>query len=373
MYALTITFCHAVAHVLNVGKTITHYNIQNVPHGLPFIHTKPSSMNWTTYCGQSKYYHQYAMESILSNYNASKPYALAYMIKDLNRTIIHNYLKATYPLLETCVAISKPAQLFVTKPSFYIDPAYELTLALPNVTWTHVEQWKPLPSTYSCRSRHNYHVDLSVAVKTTQKYHTTRIPILKKRGFKHLDNVFFFSEINDTSIPTIHVPIPNSGDQGHCAKLYWILQWMYNRTVTTWILVADDDTAFDTSALKLDLYTEPVIIGERYRYGSYDYITGGGGMLFHRKAVLRIISECHCPHPHTYDDMWLGRCATQLQIPMIHHTGFHQARPQDYHPLRLATEACAVSFHKTMDFSDADWSYWLEHKMHEKDQMPIAM
>ncbi len=358
--ALGLMKYSAVAHNVSI-VAVAHFNIQNISHGMPFIHTQRSSLPWTTYCGQPSYYNQEILESILSKYNASKPHALAYMIRDLSPTIIHDYRQVTYPLLTTCVAISKPAaQVFILKSNFYIDPAYELILALPNVTWTHIEELRPPGSMYPCRNRGNPSDDLSVAVKTTQKYHKTRIPVLKKHGFKRLDRVLFFSEAQDASVPTIQVPIPNSGDQGHCAKLHWILQWMYTHTTTTWIIVADDDTALDTSALQLDIQAGPVIIGERYRYGSYDYITGGGGMLLNRHATARIISECHCQDAHTYDDMWLGRCATELRIPMHHHTGFHQARPQDYHPLRLDTEPCAISFHKTMEFSKADWVYWME-------------
>ena len=80
---------------------------------------------------------------------------------------------------------------------------------------------------------------------------------------------------------------------------------------------------------------EPVFIGERYGYGlntgkGYPYITGGGGMLFSRKAVeMWKVKKCSCPGPDSPDDMLIGMCFTP-NVPIVHMNNFHQARPADY-------------------------------------------
>ena len=80
---------------------------------------------------------------------------------------------------------------------------------------------------------------------------------------------------------------------------------------------------------------EPVFIGERYGYGlntgrGYPYITGGGGMLFSRAAVMAWKNgNCRCPSPDSPDDMMIGSCLSRFG-KIVHLNNFHQARPDDY-------------------------------------------
>ncbi|KAK3531160.1 hypothetical protein QTP70_013256 [Hemibagrus guttatus] len=96
--------------------------------------------------------------------------------------------------------------------------------------------------------------------------------------------------------------------------------------------------------------TEPVFLGERYGYGlgqgGYSYITGGGGMVFSREAVLRLlVSGCKCYSNDAPDDMVLGMCFNSLRLPVTHSPLFHQARPEDYARDFLAHQT-PISFHK---------------------------
>jgi hypothetical protein len=210
--------------------------------------------------------------------------------------------------------------------------------------------------------------NVHVAVKTTLQYHATRVPLLREKGFRggvDFGKVMFFSETLDPGIPTIEVPFPNSGAQGHCAKTMFILQHMRDHAAhVEWLLVADDDTALNGNALRMlvrDLQSSygdvPLLVGERYRQGHMDFVTGGGGMLLN-KAGLDAMTRCECPGLHVPDDMFLGHCAVTEKVTVYHHPGFHQAPPSSYSPVRLSTEFPLVSFHKTMDFEERDWAAW---------------
>jgi UDP-glucose:O-linked fucose beta-1,3-glucosyltransferase len=78
--------------------------------------------------------------------------------------------------------------------------------------------------------------------------------------------------------------------------------------------------------------SKPFAIGERYGYNvqrspqGYNYITGGGGMVFSMAAVHQIAasSYCKCPSDSTPDDMFLGICLARLGITITHSPLFHQ-------------------------------------------------
>jgi UDP-glucose:O-linked fucose beta-1,3-glucosyltransferase len=78
--------------------------------------------------------------------------------------------------------------------------------------------------------------------------------------------------------------------------------------------------------------SKPFAIGERYGYNvqrspqGYNYITGGGGMVFSMATVHQIAasSYCKCPSDSTPDDMFLGICLARLGITLTHSPLFHQ-------------------------------------------------
>lgn len=122
-----------------------------------------------------------------------------------------------------------------------------------------------------------------------------------------------------------------------------------------WLVLADDDTllrfvnVYGTSSstifefienfsipnlcafLGCFNHTNDIYLGERYGfhhtvYNGFNYITSGGGVVMSLPAVRKLIAHCHCTHPQDADDMLLGMCFTNLEVPIIHSQQFHQVR-----------------------------------------------
>ena len=113
-----------------------------------------------------------------------------------------------------------------------------------------------------------------------------------------------------------------------------------------WLVITDDDTLLSVSNF-LDLLNdyddyndedgeEAVALGERFHVGSLntsklsvDFLAGGGGMVFNRAAVRRIMTSrsesCVCPeNSDAPDDVHVGLCLASLRIPIIHTDRLHQ-------------------------------------------------
>ncbi|XP_057388698.1 beta-1,3-glucosyltransferase [Balaenoptera acutorostrata] len=197
--------------------------------------------------------------------------------------------------------------------------------------------------------------DIFVAVKTCKKFHGDRIPIVKQTWAGQAGHIEYYSDYADSSIPTVDLGIPNT-ERGHCGKTFAILERFLNHSYDkiAWLVIVDDDTLISISRLQhlLSCYdaSEPVFLGERYGYGlgtgGYSYVTGGGGMVFSREAIRRLLaSKCRCYSNDAPDDMVLGMCFSGLGIPVTHSPLFHQARPVDY-PKDYLSHQVPISFHK---------------------------
>ncbi|KAM6960526.1 beta 3-glucosyltransferase a [Aplochiton taeniatus] len=212
--------------------------------------------------------------------------------------------------------------------------------------------------------------DIFVAVKTCKKFHKERVSVVKKTWEKEAALFEYYSDHADPSIPTINLGVPNT-ERGHCGKTFAILERYISDAVpnTNWLLVVDDDTLISLPRLQvlLSCYdpSEPVCLGERYGYGlsqgGYSYITGGGGMVFSREAVVRLLkSGCKCYSDDAPDDMVLGMCLNALGLPVTHSPLFHQARPEDYARDFLAHQV-PISFHKHWNIDPiAVFNKWLK-------------
>ncbi|XP_055589271.1 uncharacterized protein LOC129741554 [Uranotaenia lowii] len=219
------------------------------------------------------------------------------------------------------------------------------------------------------------------AVKTCQKFHEDRVPVLLNTWAKYVQHLRLYSDISDASIPTVGIPIPNTS-AGHCAKTLEIIRLIgeeisQNASLSDvkWIMLVDDDTILSPSALLRYLGNfnpnQDLYIGERYGYHlvsredyldpdesgrhrhhhhhhqGYNYITGGGGIIIGVKILDALLRWCECPSASSPDDMILAACLFQLGVRPIHSPLFHQARPSDYAPEVLAADRPAiVSFHK---------------------------
>lgn len=80
---------------------------------------------------------------------------------------------------------------------------------------------------------------------------------------------------------------------------------------------------FDASA---DIY-----LGERYGYqllssNGFNYITGGGGIVFSLSVIEKLVESCRCPTISSPDDMIIALCLQRSDIEPIHSSRFHQVR-----------------------------------------------
>lgn len=93
-----------------------------------------------------------------------------------------------------------------------------------------------------------------------------------------------------------------------------------------------------------------IYLGERYGYNlfsqdnGYNYITGGGGIVFNLKSLKKLVKSCSCPSISSPDDMIISSCLKQHNIHPIHSSLFHQARPNDYSSDII--DKNTISFHK---------------------------
>lgn len=78
-----------------------------------------------------------------------------------------------------------------------------------------------------------------------------------------------------------------------------------------------------------DSYVGDLYLGERYGYrllspDGFNYITGGGGIVFSITLMNKLVNQCSCPTSSAPDDMVIGICLKQLGVEPIHSSLFHQ-------------------------------------------------
>ncbi|XP_037544226.1 beta-1,3-glucosyltransferase [Nematolebias whitei] len=85
--------------------------------------------------------------------------------------------------------------------------------------------------------------NLFVAVKTCEKFHSERVPVVKSTWEKDAGILEYYSDVSDASIPTITLGVPNT-ERGHCGKTFAILKRFLSETTwkADWLLIVDDDT-----------------------------------------------------------------------------------------------------------------------------------
>ncbi|XP_031351998.1 beta-1,3-glucosyltransferase [Photinus pyralis] len=323
---------------------------------------------------------------LLNGYDYTQEMWLGHAIRDREATIIHHFQffedpqRFAYPNAASGFAISAGlmkrlevqwGRRKTSSADFSIDYAYELALFIWNdkkgTELTHAPRLcrsaKGNCATYSTSFQHCEtsvpKTSIYFAVKTCGKFHGDRVTVVKGTWGKYAEIIRYFSDVEDEAIPTISLGIPNT-EQGHCGKTIAILQYVANeienRPEIKWIIIADDDTILSVARIQkfLSCYndSEQIVLGERYGFNvynedGYNYITGGGGIIFSRGSMQNVVNSnmCKCPSISSPDDMFLGVCFRRLKIEVIHSSLFHQARPVDYAPEYLKDEN-VVSFHK---------------------------
>ncbi|XP_053312037.1 beta-1,3-glucosyltransferase [Spea bombifrons] len=369
-----------------------------IPH---FADSYGNSSSWIFFCEEDTTVRLQKLLDTLQTFDKSKNWFLGKALHDEESTIIHHYAFAEnpsvfkYPDFAAGWALSMPlvkrlAYVLKNEPpnsDFTIDLKHEIALYI----WQKADgqALTPVPAfcTYNpdstkatnCATTFNGSLplcgnpvnkdDIFVAIKTCRKFHKDRIPVVKKTWEKDAVHFEYYSDYADDTIPTVDLGIPNV-ERGHCGKTFAILERFLRSTTprTYWLIIVDDDTLISLSRLRklLSCYdpNESIFLGERYGYGlgarGYSYITGGGGMVFSRKMVRKILnSKCRCYSNDAPDDMVLGMCASGLGIPVIHSPLFHQARPMDY-PSDYLSHQVPISFHKYWNIDPVKVYYtWL--------------
>lgn len=218
------------------------------------------------------------------------------------------------------------------------------------------------------------------AVKSYEKFHTERLPVVLNTWGKQAHHMRIFSNVANESIPTIATGVTNT-ETGHCEKTIKILRLIEDELNANqrlgkqinWVVLVDDDTVLSVHKLARHLSCyhpdTDLYLGERYGYmlddndQSYSFITGGGGIILSRSAT-KFATSCQCPSPASPDDMILAACLSQYSVFATHSPLFHQARPIDYPA--AAIDSNTISFHKYWQIDPYD-VYWHWFKAADDD------
>ncbi|XP_043387451.1 beta-1,3-glucosyltransferase isoform X3 [Chelonia mydas] len=337
---------------------------------LPLMHDFSASYgrnsSWIFFCEEDTRIQIVKLLETLRRFDKSKEWFLGKALYDEESTIIHHYAFAENPTIFkfpdfaagwalSIPLVNKLANKLKSEPlksDFTIDLKHEIALYIwqkgngphltpvPEFCTDDLNSYKAV----NCATMFSNFLpvcgdpvkkeDIFVAVKTCRKFHRDRIPIVKQTWEGEAAIVEYYSDYAETSIPTIDLGVPNT-ERGHCGKTFAILERFLNHSSskTPWLVIVDDDTLISIFRLRklLSCYdpNEPVFLGERYGYGlgtgGYSYITGGGGMVFSREAIQKLLaSKCQCYSNDAPDDMVLGMCFSGLGIPITHCPLFHQ-------------------------------------------------
>ena len=112
--------------------------------------------------------------------------------------------------------------------------------------------------------------DIMFAVKTCEKFHKTRISVIKNTWGKYVKDLTIYSDKNDDDIPTVKLPNwvePRVKKYFGCNKTLSILKhFLEEKTEHTWLVLVDDDTILSVARVKsmISCYRDqkdPVILG----------------------------------------------------------------------------------------------------------------
>ncbi|KAF4525013.1 hypothetical protein B566_EDAN012120 [Ephemera danica] len=343
--------------------------------------------SWVIICEPRTRLELRLLVELLANYDSRTPMWIGHALYDREPTIIHHFAlpdkhKFQYPNFATGFAMTMAlVRKLVSRLNngdwpqidFSIDVSHELSLFIwdegggpplthtKNICITPAPNCALYPMPFTPCGEPISIQSIYFAVKTCSKFHASRVPVVLKTWARHAEHLTLFTDSPDPSIPQLfNLGIPNT-EQGHCSKTMGIIHYVADKFRKQenlhWLVLADDDTIFSVARIQslLSCYESDaslLALGERYGYRvrethGYSYITGGGGTVLSRDAVLRLAAPgaCDCPAPTAPDDMFMGLCLARLDIPIIHSPFFHQARPVDYAPEYLSAQH-PVSFHK---------------------------
>ena len=117
--------------------------------------------------------------------------------------------------------------------------------------------------------------DIMFAVKTCEKFHQTRIPVIKNTWGRYAKYVRVYSDKQDDTVPTIKLPNwvePRVKKFFGCNKTLSILKHFLDESQRhNWLVLVDDDTILSVARVRsmISCYRDqvtPVMIG-KYRNG----------------------------------------------------------------------------------------------------------
>uniref|UniRef100_A0A8C6TWP8 Beta 3-glucosyltransferase b n=1 Tax=Neogobius melanostomus TaxID=47308 RepID=A0A8C6TWP8_9GOBI len=368
-------------HIILLHEFPDYEGVWSILPALPLFSASVTADSWILFIEEETQVSLSALLTVLSRYPASEEWFLGKRLHDSEASIIHHYAFAEDP---SAFGYPDPAAGWALSSNYvnFVSSLFQIALFI----WNEGKGPKLTPVPEFCRTPVAHCVttftsylpncgppvsktDLFVAVKTCKKFHSQRVPVVKKTWERDAELLEYYSDVSDESIPAISLGVPNT-DRGHCGKTFAILKHFLSDAVpkTDWLLIVDDDTLISLPRLRrlLSCYDpkDAVSLGERYGYGlvqsGYSYPTGGAGMVLSHVAVSEIISSgCRCYSLDAPDDMELGMCLKNLNIPVIHSPLFHQARPDDYAEALLSSKE-AISFHKHWNIDPITvYNFWL--------------
>ncbi|KAJ7415060.1 Beta-1,3-glucosyltransferase [Willisornis vidua] len=349
---------------------------------LPLMKDYSRNSSWIFFCEEDTRIQVVKLLEVLGRFDSSKEWFLGKALYDEESTIIHHYAFAENPTVFkfpdfaagwalSIPLVNKLAKKLKSEPLksdftidlkheniiiFYILNKEEFINKIAFIFECIKVSSKACSVSFQCYAiEDNLTQDFESLMDASFRELFLPVPVVKQTWEREAALIEYYSDYADISIPTVDLGIPNT-DRGHCGKTFAILERFLNHTSprTPWLVIVDDDTLISIFRLRklLSCYdpNEPVFLGERYGYGlgtgGYSYITGGGGMVFSRTAVQKLLaSKCRCYSMDAPDDMVLGMCFSGLGVPITHSPLFHQARPMDY-PKDYLSHQIPVSFHK---------------------------
>ncbi|XP_078259166.1 beta 3-glucosyltransferase a isoform X2 [Rhinoraja longicauda] len=367
-------FSQYLPTVLLIHELSKHEGAWTIIPIIPDLASTYGKKSWIFFCEEQTRVKIPKLLEVLRRYDKRKEWFLGKALHDEQSTIIHHYAFAEdpvvfkYPDFAAGWSMSLPLvnrlakQLRNEKPSsdFTIDLKHEIALFIsqrsegPSLTPVREFCTEDVTSSEAANCATTFHTylpfcgklvekeNIFFAVKTCQKFHRERIPIVKKTWEKEVALIEYYSDHVDSSIPTLYLGIPNT-ERGHCGKTFAILKRFVSKAVpeVPWLMIVDDDTLIR--------------------------------MVFSREAVKRLLHRgCSCYSDDAPDDMVLGMCFSGLGIPVTHSPLFHQARPMDYSKDYLKHQV-PISFHKHWNIDPVEiYSTWLanedDFKSHQKSQ-----
>ena len=240
--------------------------------------------DWFVFLEESTDVNLDKLSGVLSSHTSVDDVFVGHALADLDSVIQHHYARPgelKFPQTDAGFVLSRAVVKRVREEyesmiksqsskfpkDFSIDPAYELARMLEHlfdgdgvraVTITNdtrlcleadaecaiYPRRRP-----DCASEDDEIADLAAstlfAVKTCEKFHEERLPVVRETWANAAFNVEYFSETADPKYGTVVLPGVRNTERGHCGKTVAILKF-FNQHATErgwkWLVIADDDT-----------------------------------------------------------------------------------------------------------------------------------